>query len=103
MRLIVVSNRLPFKVSFKDGVPEFKPRASGLITGLWCYLGSQSIGWHGPPGLFVDRPLSMNYYLLMHIQEAMNPALEEDFENGELNSSIPQENCFLKGEGISCA
>lgn len=38
MRLVVVSNRLPFTVSFKDGAPEFKPSAGGLTTGLWSYL-----------------------------------------------------------------
>lgn len=38
MRLVIVSNRLPFTVSFKEGVPEFKPSAGGLTTGLWSYL-----------------------------------------------------------------
>ena len=38
MRLIVVSNRLPFTVVFKDGQPQFKPSAGGLTTGLWSYL-----------------------------------------------------------------
>jgi len=38
MRLVVVSNRLPFTVSFKGGAPEFKPSAGGLTTGLWSYL-----------------------------------------------------------------
>ena len=34
MRLVVVSNRLPFTVSFKEGSPEFKPSTGGLTTGL---------------------------------------------------------------------
>jgi len=38
MRLVIVSNRLPFTVSFKDGAPEFNPSAGGLTTGLWSYL-----------------------------------------------------------------
>lgn len=38
MRLVIVSNRLPFTVGFKEGVPEFKPSAGGLTTGLWSYL-----------------------------------------------------------------
>ncbi len=38
MRLVIVSNRLPFTVSFKEGSPEFKPSAGGLTTGLWSYL-----------------------------------------------------------------
>jgi trehalose 6-phosphate synthase/phosphatase len=38
MRLVIVSNRLPFTVSFKDNAPQFKPSAGGLTTGLWSYL-----------------------------------------------------------------
>jgi len=38
MRLVVVSNRLPFTVSFQEGSPQFKPSAGGLTTGLWSYL-----------------------------------------------------------------
>ncbi len=58
MRLVVVSNRLPFTVSFKDGSPEFKPSAGGLTTGLWSYLDRQAVDgaerpdylWMGWPG-----------------------------------------------------
>jgi trehalose 6-phosphate synthase/phosphatase len=38
MRLVVASNRLPFTVSIKDGLPQFAPSAGGLTTGLWSYL-----------------------------------------------------------------
>jgi trehalose 6-phosphate synthase/phosphatase len=38
MRLVIVSNRLPFTVSFKDGAPEFKTSSGGLSTGLSSYL-----------------------------------------------------------------
>ena len=38
MRLVIVSNRLPFTVSFKENAPQFKPSAGGLTTGLWSYL-----------------------------------------------------------------
>jgi trehalose 6-phosphate synthase/phosphatase len=38
MRLVVVSNRLPFTVSFEDGVPQFKTSSGGLSTGLSSYL-----------------------------------------------------------------
>ena len=58
MRLVVVSNRLPFTVSFKNGSPEFKPSVGGLTTGLWSYLHGKSPGggdrpdylWMGWPG-----------------------------------------------------
>jgi len=58
MRLVIVSNRLPFTVSFKDGSPEFKPSAGGLTTGLWSYLDQKTLNgierpdylWMGWPG-----------------------------------------------------
>jgi trehalose 6-phosphate synthase/phosphatase len=58
MRLVVVSNRLPFTVSFQDATPQFKPSAGGLTTGLWSYLNrkvpesAQRIDylWIGWPG-----------------------------------------------------
>ena len=61
MRLVIVSNRLPFTVSFKDNVPQFKPSAGGLTTGLWSYLdrpvaeGVERLDylWMGWPGASV--------------------------------------------------
>lgn len=58
MRLVVVSNRLPFTVSFKDGTPEFKTSTGGLSTGLASYLRQANAGardhldyfWLGWPG-----------------------------------------------------
>jgi trehalose 6-phosphate synthase/phosphatase len=58
MRLVVVSNRLPFTTSFEDGLPQFRPSAGGLTTGLWSYLerkaadgtGPESTLWMGWPG-----------------------------------------------------
>jgi trehalose 6-phosphate synthase/phosphatase len=49
MRLVVVSNRLPFTVSFKQGAPEFKASAGGLTTGLWSYLERQPANGGVPP------------------------------------------------------
>lgn len=61
MRLVVVSNRLPFTVSFHEGSPQFKPSAGGLTTGLWSYLdcppsdgaGRPDYLWMGWPGASV--------------------------------------------------
>jgi len=58
MRLVIVSNRLPFTVTIKDGAPNIKPSAGGLTTGLWSYLeqnssqgtGAIDILWLGWPG-----------------------------------------------------
>jgi trehalose 6-phosphate synthase/phosphatase len=61
MRLIIVSNRLPFTVSLKEGTPAFNVSSGGLTTGLWSYLerGAASPGerpdflWLGWPGASV--------------------------------------------------
>lgn len=52
MRLIIVSNRLPFTASFNAGVPEFKVSSGGLTTGLWSYLERKAAG-HGEPPDFL--------------------------------------------------
>jgi trehalose 6-phosphate synthase/phosphatase len=58
MRLVVVSNRLPFTVSFSEGLPQFNISSGGLSTGLASYL-RQSVAvaanrpdyfWLGWPG-----------------------------------------------------
>ena len=61
MRLIIVSNRLPFTVSFKEGPPAFNVSSGGLTTGLWSYLERGAAGanepldflWVGWPGATV--------------------------------------------------
>jgi trehalose 6-phosphate synthase/phosphatase len=63
MRLVIVSNRLPFTVSFRDGQPRFRASSGGLTTGLWSYLeqGAANTGqgrdflWLGWPGTQVAR------------------------------------------------
>ena len=58
MRLVIVSNRLPFTVSFKDGTPQFSSSSGGLSTGLASYLQQANAGavnrpdyfWLGWPG-----------------------------------------------------
>jgi trehalose 6-phosphate synthase/phosphatase len=52
MRLVLVSNRLPFTVSFKGGAPEFKSSPGGLSTGLASYLQQASSGYSRPPDHF---------------------------------------------------
>jgi trehalose 6-phosphate synthase/phosphatase len=46
MRLVIVSNRLPFTVSFKDGAPQFTTSSGGLSTGLASYLRQAETGSH---------------------------------------------------------
>ena len=58
MRLVIVSNRLPFSVSFANEQPVFQPSAGGLTTGLWSYLDRKVLDgaeqreflWLGWPG-----------------------------------------------------
>jgi trehalose 6-phosphate synthase/phosphatase len=57
MRLVVVSNRLPFTVSFKEGTPQFKPSPGGLTTGLWSYLDRKALdGAERPDYLWIGWP-----------------------------------------------
>ena len=49
MRLVIISNRLPFTVSIHEGVPQFKPSAGGLTTGLWSYLARKPENGTAPP------------------------------------------------------
>ena len=57
MRLVIVSNRLPFTVSFNEGKPQFKASAGGLTTGLWSYLdGKSPDGGQRPDFLWMGWP-----------------------------------------------
>jgi trehalose 6-phosphate synthase/phosphatase len=57
MRLVVVSNRLPFTVFFKEGTPQFKHSSGGLTTGLWSYLdGKAPDGTERPDCLWMGWP-----------------------------------------------
>jgi trehalose 6-phosphate synthase/phosphatase len=61
MRLVIASNRLPFTVSFEDGMPRFSASSGGLTTGLWSYLQrtradparATEFLWVGWPGISV--------------------------------------------------
>ena len=54
---MVISNRLPFTVSIQAGVPQFKPSAGGLTTGLWSYLARKpENGAAAPDHLWLGWP-----------------------------------------------
>ncbi|MEW5950328.1 MAG: bifunctional alpha,alpha-trehalose-phosphate synthase (UDP-forming)/trehalose-phosphatase [Elusimicrobia bacterium] len=63
MRLLIVSNRLPFTLSLKDGDFTFTPSSGGLVSGISSYLDylkNSSINsleyiWIGWPGLFISE------------------------------------------------
>jgi trehalose 6-phosphate synthase/phosphatase len=48
MRIIVVSNRLPFSVALKEGLPHFRASSGGLATGLWSCLEHSAANSAGP-------------------------------------------------------
>ena len=50
MRLVIVSNRLPFTVVNGDDGPQFKVSSGGLTTGLWSYLERGAGGAEQRPG-----------------------------------------------------
>src|SRR5512140_388736 len=56
MRLVIVSNRLPFTVCFKEGAPEFKVSSGGLTTGLWSYLERGAGSAERPEFLWLGWP-----------------------------------------------
>lgn len=65
MRIVTISNRLPFTVSIHQGQPRYERSSGGLTTGLWTYLeqqatgsaGSPEITWLGWPGTHVPEDL----------------------------------------------
>jgi trehalose 6-phosphate synthase/phosphatase len=72
MRLVIVSNRLPFTVVNEDGGPKFKVSSGGLTTGLWSYLQRETgvseehpefvwLGWPGASIAPEDEPAVKAY------------------------------------------
>jgi len=65
MRLFIVSNRLPFTVTEKEGKIGFERSAGGLITGISDYLNSLKDSsftkieyiWTGWPGVAISKNL----------------------------------------------
>jgi trehalose 6-phosphate synthase/phosphatase len=61
MRLVILSNLLPFTVSIKNGHPVFESSSGGLSTGLWSFLERAAkktepleFLWVGWPGTSVE-------------------------------------------------
>ncbi len=67
MRILIISNRLPFTVVEKDGKLRFKESAGGIVSGLSTYLDSLKSSsftesdyiWIGWPGITVDDSATM--------------------------------------------
>lgn len=56
-KTIIVSNRLPVKVSEKEGELNFSPSEGGLATGLGSIYKQGNNVWVGWPGIITDDPV----------------------------------------------
>ena len=59
MRLVVVSNRLPFTVKIEGGRVAYSQSSGGIASSLGCYLGGlrkSEYLWVGWPGTDISKP-----------------------------------------------
>src|SRR2546427_449367 len=99
LRLVVVSNRLPFTAATKDGKLVFRASPGGLVSGLSAYLESSRQGslnrdylWVGWPGIEVDEGSQEELRSKAAKQKASPIFLDaktmEGFYHGFCNSTI---------------
>jgi len=101
MRLLIVSNRLPFTVMEKNGEFEFRGSVGGLVTGLSAYLDSLkhssftelNSSWIGWPGISVKNELKEKLRILADTQFNAYPVfveeeMMENFYHGFCNKTI---------------
>jgi trehalose 6-phosphate synthase/phosphatase len=77
MRLVTVSNRLPFTVSFKENVPRFRASSGGLTTGLWSYLRNDKASGAVPDFLWVGWP---GAHIAPEHEEAVSEYAQREFK-----------------------
>ena len=99
MRVLVVSNRLPFTASSENGELALQPSSGGLVTGLGAYLDwmqHSSIGtdylWIGWPGISVEdknREKLRTMSLKLHASPVfIDDKTMDKFYHGFCNSTI---------------
>ncbi len=100
MRLVTVSNRLPFTVSIKNGCAQFDVSSGGLTTGLWSYLERAANDpakafeflWLGWPGTSVEPALTQEVQTHAERFRAAPVHLSEDvadrFYHGFCNKTL---------------
>lgn len=101
MRLIIVSNRLPFTLVKEEDKLLLKPSSGGLVSGISSYLDFMKNSpvsdfeylWIGWPGGFVEEPLQKNFSQeIVKIHNAVCVFLTEEkmdkFYLGFCNSTI---------------
>ncbi|HRY48248.1 MAG TPA: bifunctional alpha,alpha-trehalose-phosphate synthase (UDP-forming)/trehalose-phosphatase [Candidatus Paceibacterota bacterium] len=101
MRLVIVSNRLPFSVSLKGGQPRFRVSTGGLTSGLWSYLDPGSaagearpdyvwVGWPGG-GVTEEHQPAVTEYALSRFKAApvfLSDESMERFYQGFCNKTL---------------
>lgn len=100
MRLLVVSNRLPFTLKLKDNDFIFTPSSGGLVSGISSYLdylknsnmSSIEYVWIGWPGMFVGEELRNKFEIKAKEQNIVGVLIKdeemEDFYHGFCNKTI---------------
>ena len=83
MRLIIIANRLPIKLSLSDGNFVFKRSEGGLATGLASLQGDFEIHWIGWPGMPVAGDDERGRVTDLLARQAFHPVFlaQEQIEN----------------------
>ncbi|WP_143961833.1 bifunctional alpha,alpha-trehalose-phosphate synthase (UDP-forming)/trehalose-phosphatase [Litoribacter populi] len=92
-KTIIVSNRLPISLDYKDGKPDFKTSAGGLATGLGSIFEDANNIWIGWPGNYVEDPEQRAEIFLELHEHKMAPVFLtqediEDFYEGFSNETL---------------
>jgi trehalose 6-phosphate synthase/phosphatase len=92
-KTIIVSNRLPISLNYKDGKPDFKTSAGGLATGLGSIFKEANNIWIGWPGNYVEDPEQRAEIFLELHEHKMAPVFLtqqdiEDFYEGFSNETL---------------
>ncbi len=92
-KTIIVSNRLPVKISQEDGKFIYKPSEGGLATGLGSIYKEGDNVWIGWPGLAINKSDQQQEVITNLKKESMKPVFLttteiEDFYEGFSNETL---------------
>lgn len=100
MKLLVVSNRLPFTLKLKENDFIFTPSSGGLVSGISSYLDylknsnidSLEYVWIGWPGVFINEEMRQKFESKAKEQNVVGVFIKdeemEDFYQGFCNKTI---------------